>query len=170
MDVAIDHKSVEKVGAELDAVAAVVGGSSELGTVLTNPVFKASQRKQVMQELAKKLALSEDVQRFLGLLIERERIAALPDIARELRVLVDANLGRVRATVTSAKPLSADQESKIKTALEKQTGKKVVLEKREDADLIGGMVTQIGDLIYDGSVKNQLELMKETILKEEQHF
>ena len=170
LEVAIKLGKVDAIGRELEDIASVVHGSPELQSALASPVFKASQRKKIMEELATRRGLSKEVKTFLALLADRERINALTGIARELRTLVDAHLGRVRATVTSAKPLAPDQEARIRTAIEKQTGKQVLLERKEDAALIGGLITQIGDVVYDGSVKSQLEEMKETILKEEQHF
>jgi len=170
LEVADKMGKLDDVAGELEDVAAVVQSSSELSHALSSPVFKVSQRKAILEDLAVRRGLAKEVKIFLAMLADRERTDALPGIARELRHMVDERLGRVRATVTSAKALTADQEKRIKSALEKQTGKQVLIEKREDATLIGGIVTQIGDMVWDGSVKQQLEEMKETILKEEQHF
>ncbi len=90
------------------------------------------------------------------LLLDKGRIASLPDIARAHRTLVDEQAGRVRATVTSARPLDPLLETRLKTALEKLSGKKVIFEKREDPALLGGVVAQVGDIVYDGSVRTQL--------------
>ena len=72
------------------------------------------------------------------LLLDKGRIGALPDIARAYHTLVDEHAGRVRATVTSARPLDPALEKRLKTALEKQSGKTVILEKREDPAILGG--------------------------------
>jgi F-type H+-transporting ATPase subunit delta len=170
LDLAVGLGKVDAIGREVEDIAAVVASSPELAHALSSPVFKVSQRKRILEELATRRGLSKEVRAFLAMLADRERTNALPSIARELRTMVDGQLGRVRATVTSAKALTADQESRVRTAIEKQTGKQVLLEKKEDASLIGGMVTQIGDVVWDGSIKQQLEEMKETILEQEQHF
>jgi F-type H+-transporting ATPase subunit delta len=86
---------------------------------------------------------------------------ALPGIARALRAMVDENAGRVRAQVTSAKPLDPQMEARIRTAIGKATGRQVVLEKREDASLIAGIVTQVGDVVYDGSLASQLAELRQ---------
>jgi F-type H+-transporting ATPase subunit delta len=101
---------------------------------------------------------------FALLLLDRERIPQLPDIARELRLMVDEKAGRVRATVTSARALPAEQVAQIQATLEKATGKKVLLDKAEDPSLLGGVVAKLGDTVYDGSVRSQLERMREQIL------
>ena len=94
------------------------------------------------------------------------RIASLPDIARAHRALVDEHAGRVRATVTSARPLDPLLETRLKTALEKSSGKTVIFEKREDPAIMGGLVTQLGDTVYDGSVRTQLQQLREELLSE----
>ena len=86
---------------------------------------------------------------------------ALPQIARALRDLVDEKAGRVRARVTSAKPLPALMEGRIRAAIERTTGRSVVMEKREDPALIAGMVTQIGDVVYDGSLAAELAELRQ---------
>jgi F-type H+-transporting ATPase subunit delta len=88
----------------------------------------------------------------------------LPAIARELRAMVDERAGRVRGVVTSARRLSDENVANIQAALEKISGKKVQLERREDPELLGGVVAKIGDVVYDGSVRTQLEIMRERFL------
>ena len=98
------------------------------------------------------------------MLLDRQRIAILPMVAREMRAMVDEHAGRVLATVTSAKPLADDVAGRISGALEKATGKKIELDRKEDPSLVGGVVAQVGDLVWDGSVRTQLERMREQFL------
>ena len=84
-------------------------------------------------------------------------------VSTELDVMIDERAGRVSATVTSAIPLSPIQLDQLKRALESLSGKQVELEKREDPDLLGGVVAKIGDLVYDGSLRTQLEQMRERL-------
>jgi len=86
--------------------------------------------------------------------------------ARAHRALVDEHAGRVRATVTSARPLDPMLETRLKTALERSSGKTVIFEKREDPSIMGGLVTQLGDTVYDGSVRTQLQQLREELLSE----
>ncbi len=101
---------------------------------------------------------------FLMLLLDRGRIGALPGIGREFRALADAHAGRISATVRSAQPLDPGVELRLKAVLEKRTGKTVILDKEEDPGLIGGIVTQVGDLVYDGSVRTQLANLRRQLL------
>jgi F-type H+-transporting ATPase subunit delta len=166
LDVATAKSATERVGQDIDDLAAAYSASRDLREALTNPVFPTSQRRAVAEALLGRINASPETKNFVLLLLERERIAALPDIARELRAMVDEKLGRVRAVVTSARPLPADHVAQIQANLEKAAGKKVLLEKAEDPSLIGGVVAKLGDIVYDGSVRTQLERMREEIVSE----
>jgi F-type H+-transporting ATPase subunit delta len=166
LEIGVKQSTYDTLGRELDRLAETFTKSPELRHALENPVFPLEKRRQVLEELARKLALSKTVRNFVLLLLDKGRIAHLPAIARAHRTLVDEHAGRVRATVISARPLDPALESRLKAALEKQSGKTVLLEKREDPSIIGGLVTQLGDLLYDGSVRTQLARLREQLLAE----
>ena len=75
-------------------------------------------------------------------------------------MLVDEQAGRVRARLISAKPLDKGTEVRIRAALGRSTGKSVVLETKDDPSLIAGIVAQVGDVVYDGSLAAQLEALR----------
>lgn len=164
LSIGIDNKTYEGLGREVERLARAYKESAELKDVLQNPVFPLSQRKRVLEDLAHALALSPTMHSFAMLLLDRNRIHYLPDIALKMRSLVDAQAGRVRARLTSARPLDIAAEVRIKGALERATGKAVILEKTEDPALLGGVVTQIGDMVYDGSLRTSLYNMRQKLL------
>ena len=164
LELGIDKGSHEKLSAEVDDLAATYAGSRDLGEALTNPVFPRAKRREVLEAVLARVGVSPETRNFTLLLLDRERIAFLPAIARELRAMVDDKLGRVRATVTSARPLPPDHVQEIQASLEKASGKRVLLDKTEDPSLIGGVIAKLGDVVYDGSVRTQLERMRETIV------
>ncbi|HEX8951966.1 MAG TPA: ATP synthase F1 subunit delta [Polyangia bacterium] len=166
LEIGIQQQTFDALGKELDRAADTLRSSPELRLALENPVFSVEKRKLVMDELARRLALSKTVRNFIMLLLDKGRIGALPDIARVLRTLIDEQAGRMRATVTSARPLDPMLETRLKTALEKSSGKVVIFEKREDPSILGGLVTQLGDTVYDGSVRTQLQQLREELLSE----
>jgi F-type H+-transporting ATPase subunit delta len=96
----------------------------------------------------------------LRLLVDRHRLGFLPDISRLFRDMADAQAGRVRGHVTSAAPLSPEALEGVRTALQQLTQRNVILETRVDPALLGGVSAQVGSLLYDGSLKTQLELMR----------
>jgi F-type H+-transporting ATPase subunit delta len=166
LEIGVANSSFDALQHELERVAALYAGSAELRTTLENPVFLPSKRKLVLEEIARRLALSKTVRNFLLLLLDRGRIAALPAIVREHRALVDEHAGRVRAKVSSAQPLAPGVEARLKAALERRTGKVVIVERVEEPALLGGVVTQIGDLVFDGSVRTQLQTIRQTLVAE----
>jgi F-type H+-transporting ATPase subunit delta len=166
LDIGIAQSTYDALGKELDRVAETFARSPELRTALENPVFALERRRHVLEELARRLALSKTVRAFVLLVLEKGRISRLPDIARVHRTLIDEHAGRVRAWVISPRPLDPQLEARLKKALEKQSGKTVILEKREDPSIVGGLVTQLGDIVYDGSVRTQLARMRAQLLSE----
>lgn len=166
LEIGVAQRNFDALNRELERVAALYHDSKELSEVLANPVFPLARRQGVVEELVRRLALSKVIRNFLLLLLDRGRIAYLPSIAREHRALVDLQAGRLRARVTVAKALGPQLEARIKATLEKKTGRAVLLETREDPSIIGGVVTQVGDLVYDGSVRTQLQTLREQLLAE----
>jgi F-type H+-transporting ATPase subunit delta len=164
LDIGIAKGSYEQLGKDIDELAALYSGSRDLTEALTNPVFPMARRRAVLEAILERAGVSPVTRNFVLLLLDRERIPYLPAIGRELRAMVDERAGRVRALVTSARPLTADNVATIQAALEKVSGKKVLLEKKEDPTLLGGVVAKVGDVVYDGSVRTQLEMMRERFL------
>ncbi len=83
--------------------------------------------------------------------------------AREFDAMVEARAGRVAAEVVSATPLTPAQVTQLTATLEKLSGKKVVLSKREDPNLLGGVVAKVGDVVYDGSLRTQLRVLRDEL-------
>lgn len=159
------NQNYDILASEIDRLAATYDKSSELRSVLENPAFSVTQRQAVLDELSRRLMLSRTIHNFASLLLTRNRLSALPGIARHLRLLVDEQAGRVRARVTSARPLDPATETRIAIAIGKATGRAVLLEKHIDESLIGGVVTQVGDLVYDGSLATELQKLRDRWLQ-----
>ena len=134
---------------------------------LTNPLYNKNDRKKVLETVLDATALSKVMTSFLMLLFDKGRINFLRDIAAYYKDLADELKGIVKASITSATQLSSEAVEKIRDALSKRVGKTVVLKVEQDPSLIGGVVTKIGDLVLDGSVRTQLINMRETLKKGE---
>jgi F-type H+-transporting ATPase subunit delta len=162
--IGVDKGTFEALGQELEALATLYGESPELRQTLVNPVFKISQKRAILEKILPRVAPSRLLQSFALLLVDRGRIGALPLIARAYQEMTDAQLGRVRATVTSAKPLDVITEADIQRALERRTGKKVLMKTEVDPALIGGVVARVGSLVLDGSLRTRLATIGNRIL------
>jgi F-type H+-transporting ATPase subunit delta len=159
------HNNYDSLASEIDRLAATYEKSADLRAMIENPAFTVAQRQAVLDELSGRLMLSKTVHHLISLLLDRGRLSQLPGIARNLRVLVDEQAGRVRARVTSARPLDPATESRISLAVGKATGRAVLLEKRIDPALLGGIVTQVGDIVYDGSLATELQQLRDRWMK-----
>lgn len=137
--------------------------TSPLPTVLNNPAFPLAERKNIVAEVSRGLQLSPLAVHFLSLLLERDRLIYLSSIASRYRRLLDEKKGRVEALFIAPNPLETAMLDRMREALSKVSGKEVVLKEESDPGLIGGLVIQLEGKVYDGSVRTQLEKMKERI-------
>ena len=157
----------DKYKEELAAFVAVLEDHEELESALCNPLYDRKSRKKVLLAILERMKPSEIMSSFLSLLFDKGRIRHVKDIYSLYEKLSDELSGVVRADVVSAVALSDDVISKIRDALAKKTEKKVTVETSVDPELIGGVITKIGDLVLDGSVRSQLIGIKESLQRGE---
>ncbi len=155
----------EQYGRELRTIIPVFKGSPELSRMLINPMYRLEDRFALMGRVAESLKISSVVTRFLDTLIETRKLNLLDDIGEAYSRLEDDIAGRLRATVEAAVEPNEKTVLDIKDKLRTITGKEVMLTFKKDPTLIGGLVLKIGNTVLDGSVRNQLERMKEKILE-----
>ena len=156
---------IDRFRAELAAFERLFSINAELRAAFGNPALTQEQKKTIMKELVAKLACSELVANFLLLLVDKNRVAFLGQIVQTYEKLADDFSGVIRPVISTAFPLDNSQVASIQAALEKKTGKKVIPEVSVDKSLLGGVVTQIGDIAYDSSVKTQLKRIQDTLQK-----
>jgi F-type H+-transporting ATPase subunit delta len=164
-DLGNDHKNLDKLGEDLRQLAKVMRESAELSTVLSNPALRRAERGKVLDAILNRLTVQDHTRSLVYLLLDKERLASVPAISRELDTMIEAKAGRVSAEVVSAKPLSKQELEQIVVALEKLSGKKVSVEKREDPSLLGGVLAKVGDVVYDGSLRTQLRTLRDELTK-----
>ncbi len=157
----------EQYNAELESVVGLFDTQDGFELALTNPLFNKNDRKKVLEAVLAATDLSAIMKSFLVLLFDKGRIGFLREIASYYKDLADELKGVVKASIVSATELTSDAVNKIKEALSTKTGKDIILNVEQDSSLIGGVVTKIGDLVLDGSVKTQLINMRETLNKGE---
>ncbi len=159
---AVEERREEEGGHEMERFVAVFE-NPVLNSVLNNPAFAVQSRKNIVAEVAGNLQLSPLVIHFLSLLLERDRLVFLPSIVARYRRLLDEKKGQVEARVIAASPLEENDLRRLREALEKLSAKHVVMHQESDPSLIGGLVIQLEGKIYDGSVRTQLEKMKQRV-------
>jgi F-type H+-transporting ATPase subunit delta len=157
----------ETYGDELDGFAKLIAKEKELEQAIINPLYGASGRKKVLETVIDKVGISKIVASFLLLLFDKGRFEFIGDINEFYQKLADELKGVLRASLVSASELSSETVEKIRTTLSKRTGKDIILQVEQDSSLIGGIVSRIGDLVLDGSIKSQLLNMRESLKRGE---
>jgi F-type H+-transporting ATPase subunit delta len=139
--------------------------SDELRKVMNNPLVAEADRLATVGELADRLGLTDLAKNAVGLLTRRKRMSALPDIANQLDRLSDQRAGIVRATVVSAEPLTDWFTEKLTEELKAMTGRRVVLDRHHDPELLAGLIIRIGDQVIDGSARTKLAELSAHLLQ-----
>jgi F-type H+-transporting ATPase subunit delta len=163
LEIGTANKNLDKIGGDLRSLAKAMHDSSELVTALINPAIRRADRRRVIDQLLDRIAAAQHTRNLVYLLLDGERLSSLAAISREVDAMIEARSGRISAEVTSARPLDATQLSQIINALEKLSGKKVAVTRREDPELLGGVVAKLGDTIYDGSLRTQLRTLRDEL-------
>lgn len=158
--IAAEEKQLERYYNELRQCSSIIAQNKVLGEFLANPIFEQESKKKVLEKIISKLQLSGITVNFLKLLVDKKRVEALPDIEAFYRQLMDEALKKVRVTLKTAFPLSRKMQDYINSNMEKITGRKVEITVETDTSLLGGIVVGVGDTLYDGSIKNQLNNMR----------
>lgn len=160
-----EEGAVDRNSDELARFNAVIDGHAELKSIFSSPAYRIESKREILVDLIGKLGLSVTVSNFLQVLLDRGRLDIAPQITHSYGVFADELSGVVRPVLTSAFPLEDSQVEEMRTALAKASGKKVQLQVEVDPSLIGGVVTKIGDKVFDGSVQTQLNRIKDTLQK-----
>jgi F-type H+-transporting ATPase subunit delta len=157
---ALEEGGHERIGEELESVAQTIRSSGEARTLAESPGYTPAQRHALVDVLVQKLSLSPLIGSFLRLLADRHRLAEIGAISRSYGEMLDEKVGRVRATVVSAKPLADEELGRVREALSAATRRTIVLDSRSDPRIVGGLVAQVGPKVWDGSIRTQLERMR----------
>ena len=165
VEVVFEHKlDAAKAGLELRLVEQVLEGNAILRTVWENPSVPLEQKHGVLDGIAKKLSLSKPVRNFLAVLLDRRRIAQFSNILRQYEQEVNQRLGITEADITSFRELSAAEKRKFEAKIAEVTGKQVRAQYKTEPAILGGAIVRVGSTVYDGSVRGQLEKLKERLI------
>jgi len=164
LELGLQDGDIDTVVRDVGALAEAWRTSADLRNAVENPLVALAAKKAAVVDLAATLGIGATARNTALLLVDRRRARALPYIADALRELADAHKGLVRAQVTTATALAEPYYARLQSQLERMTGMRVVVERQTDPALIGGVVTRIGDRIFDGSVRSRLQAIHEALL------
>jgi len=162
-----ENGQAETYQQELDTFSELMVKERHLEEAICNPLYHSADRKKVLKVIVERLNFSSVMVSFFLLLFDKGRFRYINNIREFYDQLADELKGITRASLVSASDLSSETVDKIRASLVKMTGKEVILELKQDPELIGGIVTRIGDLVLDGSIKTQLLNMKKFLKRGE---
>lgn len=154
----------EEVGREIEQFCALYN-ESDLQKVLTNPAVALVARRTILKQVTERLQLVPLTVKFVSLLLERDRMAHLAGIASSYRRLLNDYKGRVDARVVSVSALDPASTEQLGQRLREISGKDVVIRQETDPELLGGLWIELEGKVYDGSIRMQLEKMKQRIAR-----
>jgi F-type H+-transporting ATPase subunit delta len=155
-EIGVESGRLEALVEELGTLASAYEKSPDLQRALDNPLVTREAKKAILREVADRSGVSPAAKHALLLLGDRRRLHALPAVAKLLREMGDAKRGVLRAEVTTAVRLSDAYYAKLQQQLEKLTGRRVAIDRREDPSILAGVIARIGDRVYDGSLRTRL--------------
>jgi F-type H+-transporting ATPase subunit delta len=161
--IAEEKETTERSINDVMRFAEIWGASDELQQAVATPVLGRDVRNKIFKDVISSLSLSSEVVKFLYLLKDNGRILELPSIAQELQNMADKKYNRLRADVYSASPVDDAVVDKLKRTIEKSTGKTVIITRHIDKKLIGGLLTRVDGLMYDGTIRTQLNRIKDNM-------
>jgi F-type H+-transporting ATPase subunit delta len=161
------------VANKLDAAAALgqlrdfagtFSGSAELREVLMDPSITREQKLNVLGAIGEKIGFFKPVRNFLAVITDHERLHQLDEIIAEYAAAADEQAGVADAEITTALPLNDQDRSQLEAEVSKLASGRIRAVYTEDKALLGGVIVKLGSTIYDGSVRGQLQRLKERLI------
>ena len=158
---------LEPVRQDLLALSDLYQGSLDLQQTLDSSKVLLVTKINILTDVMGTSAFRPNplVQTFARFLLTKRRFMLLPDIAKAFSQLVQEKLGRLAAKVTVAKELDQSEVSQLEKELSKSTGKQVSVTQSTQPEILGGVITRIGSVVIDGSLRIQLNRIRQTIIR-----
>lgn len=152
-----------KTAAALEEMEALLVSSQELRVVWQNPAVSPVQKRAVLDAIARKISLPKLLRNFMAVLIDHRRVSQLAEIAHEFEAEVNDRLGLAEAEITTVRVLATSERKQLEKKVAQVVGKTIKARYDIDASVLGGVVIRVGSTIYDGSVRGQLQRLKEML-------
>lgn len=162
--VTAEKLDVAAVRQQLADFSATLAGSKNLCEVMGNPSIPKDQKLKVVDAIAEKVGLFRQVRNFVAVLMEHDRLLSLDEVLTEYSAVMDAQQGIVVAEIFTAHPLERQDQIALEEKISTLAKGKIRATYCEDASLLGGVVVRIGSTVYDGSVRGQLEQLKQELV------
>jgi F-type H+-transporting ATPase subunit delta len=161
----VGAEGARKALEDLTLVNALMEQSTAFSSLLSNPAFSAEERGKGLEAVSKELALEDKSTRFIAFLAEQGAATFMPTVLRKAVAIYSEATRQVKAIVMTPTAIGDEYEERIKTALKKLVEKDVEIEYEIDPELLGGLVVKVGSTMFDGSIKGQLRLLQDSLIK-----
>lgn len=151
------------VAEQLEAVLTMLRQDPLVRQFLESPALDIATKEKVLESL--RGVLDDVLVSFLCILVEKQRVEQLEAIGAAYRDLADVAAGRVRVHVATAVPLAEDQRQNLLASLKTKLRRDIVLETEVKPELIGGLVIEVGDRVYEGSVHGMLQRLRTQMVR-----
>jgi len=165
-DIALAQGAAVPVTQQLGDFTAAYASSTELRNTLASPAVSKAEKRGVAERISARLGVGKIVRNFLFVVIDHQRTQLLPEIFASFENVVRERQGVAEAEIFSPTALSEAQKKEMTQVLERLTGKRVEAKFSLDARLLGGAMVRVGDTIYDGSLRNRLNDLRERLAAE----
>lgn len=165
MNLAAGENQVQEIADGLDDLADAFQESAKLQEFLAEPKVSQAVKEATVTELLQKTQAPPLLNTFVRYVTRKRRIGLLDEMRKVYHELADERMGRANADVTVAAALSTQQESDLKERLEKLSGLEINLRVNIDPSILGGIVAKIGSTVWDGSLRNQLNQIHQSIIE-----
>jgi F-type H+-transporting ATPase subunit delta len=165
-DIALAQGAAEPASKQLTDFGAAYAESAELRNFLASPAVSHEAKHGVIEKIAARLGASKIIRNFLYVITDHQRSSILPEIIAAFQQVIRRRQGIAEAEIVSAMELRPAQKADFTKTLERLSGKKVVAQYSLDPALLGGAVVRLGDTIFDGSVRERLNRMRERLTAE----
>ncbi len=162
--VASSRLDVAAAQQQLNDFSGTLAGSHQLREVLMNPSIAKEQKLKVLDAIAGRIGMFPQVRNFLAVIMDHQRLAELDEILTEYHGVADLQSHMADAEITSARPLNEEDRTELEAQVSKLAGGRVRTTYLQDATLLGGAVVRIGSTVYDGSLRAQLQQLKQTLV------
>lgn len=139
-------------------------GSRELREVLMNPAISREQKLKVLDAIASRIGMQSQARNFIAVIMDHQRLSDLDEILGEYHVVADADAGLAEAEITSARTLDGSDRTQLEEQVSKLVGSRIRVTYKEDPTLLGGAVVRVGSTVYDGSIRAQLQQLKQKLV------
>ncbi|NLP57229.1 ATP synthase F1 subunit delta [Lutibacter sp. B1] len=159
LNLALEQKKEVEVNNDMLLITNTIVESKDLQLLLTSPILKSDKKKSVLKEIFSN-KISSLSSSLINLLIDNERLAILDEVSKKYISLFDSLKGKEIAKVTTAIALDDELNNKVLQKVKEITGKEAIVENIINPDIIGGFILRVGDIQYDASIANKLQVLK----------